>query len=171
MTESFLQCKECKAVKRAQGFHVDRKSRTGFRSVCKECAATYHRSNRERILARKREIWPEYRAANAEARKESSRQYRRENAAKIAAREEEYKQRYPLKYKARTEAHNAIKLGKLTPDPCEVCGNPAVDAHHDDYLMPLEVRWLCREHHAQWHAQNGPGQNGDLTIEEVKYGT
>jgi hypothetical protein len=36
--------------------------------------------------------------------------------------------------------------GKLT------CGEPRVDAHHDDYARPLDVRWLCRPHHRLTHA-------------------
>lgn len=39
----------------------------------------------------------------------------------------------------------------LERQPCEVCGNPDVVAHHDDYTKPLEVRWLCRSHHAKFH--------------------
>jgi hypothetical protein len=35
----------------------------------------------------------------------------------------------------------------LVPQPCEVCGATKVEKHHPDYSKPLEVRWLCREHH------------------------
>jgi hypothetical protein len=58
-------------------------------------------------------------------------------------------------------AHNlvaqAIKTGKLTPQPCEVCGiTKRVYAHHDDYDRPLDVRWLCPLHHNQHHHSQGP---------------
>ena len=53
----------------------------------------------------------------------------------------------------------AIGRGILKPGPCEVCGEKGkmadgrnmVQAHHDDYNKPLEVRWLCQKHHHEWH--------------------
>ncbi len=53
------------------------------------------------------------------------------------------------------------------PHECEVaeCDYSGAHAHHDDYLKPLDVRWLCPHHHALWHQANGPGANrGDLRI-------
>ena len=41
----------------------------------------------------------------------------------------------------------AVKLGFLRHGPCEVCGLPITDGHHDDYSQPLNVRWLCKLHH------------------------
>jgi ribosomal protein S27AE len=46
---------------------------------------------------------------------------------------------------------NEIETGRMTRQPCEVCGAERVDAHHDDYSQPLLVRWLCRGHHLQHH--------------------
>lgn len=45
----------------------------------------------------------------------------------------------------------AIKKGLLVKQPCELCGEPVVHAHHDDYSKPLEVRWLCPVHHSALH--------------------
>lgn len=51
----------------------------------------------------------------------------------------------------------AKRSGVLVQQPCEVCGDPVTDAHHDDYSKPLDVRWLCKLHHrAQHHAGRPP---------------
>ena len=49
----------------------------------------------------------------------------------------------------------AIQQGYLTRSPCEVCCTKEdVQAHHDDYNKPLDVRWLCRKHHQEHHKNN-----------------
>ncbi len=46
----------------------------------------------------------------------------------------------------------AKKKGLLVVQPCEVCGSTAkIQGHHDNYFLPLEVKWLCQTHHAQRH--------------------
>lgn len=44
-----------------------------------------------------------------------------------------------------------IKRGKIIKLPCEVCNNINSEAHHNDYDKPLEVKWLCRKHHIEYH--------------------
>jgi hypothetical protein len=45
-----------------------------------------------------------------------------------------------------------INDGTLLRLPCEVCGEvEGVEAHHDDYYIPLDVRWLCKKHHYEHH--------------------
>lgn len=58
---------------------------------------------------------------------------------------------FNLKKKVRTLTNFYIRNGLLTRNPCEVCGELKVDAHHDDYMRPLDVRWLCRKHHNEHH--------------------
>lgn len=65
-------------------------------------------------------------------------------------------------------AHNlveqAVEDGVLVPQPCESCGangtmadgRREVQAHHDDYNKPLNVRWLCQRCHHEWHRHNKP---------------
>ena len=65
--------------------------------------------------------------------------------------------------KARRLVRSAIESGALVRKSCcESCGAErkrsdgvtAVQAHHDDYSKPLEVRWLCSACHTAWHKTN-----------------
>lgn len=58
---------------------------------------------------------------------------------------------FRLKKLVRSSTNRYIRLGLLIKQPCEICGAEKVDAHHDDYSKPLDVRWLCRFHHAEHH--------------------
>lgn len=55
------------------------------------------------------------------------------------------------KYRARVAVRHAARDGRLIPQPCEVCGDPEADGHHEDYSKPLEVRWLCEHCHYEEH--------------------
>jgi hypothetical protein len=60
--------------------------------------------------------------------------------------------------------NNAIRDGHLNRGPCEVCGSrEGVEGHHEDYSKPLDVRWLCREHHKALHAFKRVGLVGGTT--------
>lgn len=62
-----------------------------------------------------------------------------------------------IKHKCHAKVTYAIKRGRLNRLPCEMCGEvEGVHGHHDDYSKPLEVRWLCRKHHAQLHWKKVP---------------
>ena len=52
-----------------------------------------------------------------------------------------------IKLKAVSAVGHAIRDGYLVRQPCEVCGNPKSQGHHEDYSKPLEVVWLCQTHH------------------------
>lgn len=61
----------------------------------------------------------------------------------------------PWKYqkqKARNAVYRALKSGKLIKKPCIKCGQVEnVHGHHQDYLKPLEVIWLCFACHKKIH--------------------
>ena len=65
------------------------------------------------------------------------------------------KMRYPERMRARKITTNAIARGKLIQQPCVVCGIPDSHAHHEDYSRPLEVIWLCAQHHRELHQDKG----------------
>lgn len=65
----------------------------------------------------------------------------------------EWDKRNPIKRKAHKTVENALLSGRLSRKPCETCGRQKVQAHHDDYNKPLDVRWLCSSCHHQHHHQ------------------
>lgn len=57
----------------------------------------------------------------------------------------------------------AVQIGALKkPSVCSRCkksdrfsdGRSNIQAHHDDYNRPLDVRWLCQRCHHRWHQTN-----------------
>ena len=70
---------------------------------------------------------------------------------------------------ARTAAggavQQAVKNGRLEVQPCETCASTEkIEAHHDNYAQPLDVRWLCRQHHREWHMEHGRAPNGGTIL-------
>lgn len=59
----------------------------------------------------------------------------------------------PLNHAARSFVYAAIKEGILVrPDQCSRCLKKCrAEAHHEDYMKPLEVIWLCRSCHGKEH--------------------
>lgn len=131
------QCFKCKQTKPLTDFYVHPQMGDGRLNKCKECAkrdvAQNYRDNIEHYVAYERERFqrPE--------RKKAVR-------ASLAKRD-------PVKRRAAYLTSNAIRDGRLIPQPCEKCSDPGAEAHHDDYSKPLEVRWLCREHHLEHHGK------------------
>lgn len=51
----------------------------------------------------------------------------------------------------RSYTNTLIRRGKLIPQPCEDCGDPNVQPHHDNYDDPWSVRWKCEPCHRKHH--------------------
>lgn len=100
-------------------------------SYCKKCT-----TERKRRIRQEKMQDPVYRNMVKEKEREKSR-------ADIQIK---------IKRACRSATNRAIAFGKLVKQPCEVCGvNENIDAHHDDYTDPLNIRWLCKTHHMQHH--------------------
>jgi len=137
------ECFKCNEVKCLSEFYVHSEMKDGHLNKCKQCTkndASIHRANNlEKIRAYDR----------------------KRGARQPATHTKEYREKYPNKYKAHSIVNRAIKSGKLFKENCEKCGtNEKIHAHHDDYLKPLNIRWLCAACHSQWHAMNGEARNG-----------
>jgi transposase-like protein len=116
----------------------------------------YSERNKEKVALAKKV----YREANRDKVKETNAKWYQRNKIKISARVKCYREKYPNKYKAHILVNNALQNKKLLKEPCENCGDEDnTHGHHDDYLKPLNVRWLCPGCHSQWHTENGEGLN------------
>lgn len=114
----------------------------------RERAARWRIENPDRERANAR------RTGQTDARKEYMRRYRQENRARLNAADLARYHSSPeekKKWRARRLVNEAIKRGGLDRGPCETCGLTPAEGHHDDYDRPLDVRWLCKTHHAETH--------------------
>lgn len=59
--------------------------------------------------------------------------------------------KYPDRIKARGLVNKHTERGKLDKQPCCACNAPEAEAHHQDYSKPLDITWLCKQHHEQLH--------------------
>lgn len=135
-------CFKCGLEKPLAEFYRHPMMGDGHLGKCKECT--------------KRDVSENYRANIAHyIAYEIERNQRPER--RIAAREYG-RRRQPHKKGANVAVSNAVRAGRLVPKPCEVCGSVEVQAHHDDYSKPLDVRWLCFEHHMAHHGKKSHGR-------------
>lgn len=128
------QCFKCAGLLPLSEFYPHPRMADGHLNKCKHCTKKDVRGNR----AARGEQYREYDRARNHI------PHRHADIVRNARKD-------PVKYRARKAVDNALRRGKLTKKPCDVCGNPKVDAHHEDYNKPLEVRWLCRKHHVLAH--------------------
>lgn len=107
----------------------------------------YYKKNKDHIKRETRE----YRIAHRVECNEYSRAYqqRPEEKQKRVERQREYRKKYRIRFQARKKVLTALNNGELIKTPCDVCGVAKVEAHHADYTKPLEVRWLCSQHHRE----------------------
>lgn len=85
--------------------------------------------------------------------KECTRADVRENYTKNIDRYREYDRRRGYRPGPQHKVAARMATRVLDRKPCEVCGATKVEAHHDDYTKPLDVRWLCKRHHAEVHTR------------------
>jgi hypothetical protein len=57
--------------------------------------------------------------------------------------------------RARKKVAQAIKRGRLSrPNQCSRCGSvQRMNGHHEDYLLPLCVEWVCPKCHGEIHSK------------------
>lgn len=142
------KCFKCGLEKPIEDFYKHPQMADGHLGKCKECNKKDVKENYQKNT-KNPEYWIKERGRG---REKFHRLY--EGVYKKTTEESrKYNEKYPEKYKAKLITGNAIKYGKLIKQPCEICGEIKVQAHHDDYSKPLEVRWLCVKHHNEYHVK------------------
>lgn len=138
------QCFKCGEVKPLDEFYKHKQMADGHVNKCKECNKLDVRKNR---------------ADNVEY-------YREYDNARGSRQNPEYFNEWKSKNKIKRAAHlilaSAVKSGRVVKlNNCETCGafHKRIHAHHDDYAIPLSVRWLCPSCHKKWHLEHGEGAN------------
>lgn len=129
-------CFKCGHKKDISEFYAHPKMKDGRLNKCKECTKKDNKNNY--VSDREKHAAYERRRFKSPERKAKILEYQRRRRAKD-----------PVKTKARQATAYALRKGKLRRLPCEVCGSPKSQAHHADYTKPLEVRWLCFQHHRE----------------------
>lgn len=141
-------CGKCHKLLPTSDFYKDARAKDGLYTVCKDCHVQYTNPGaRKRVLLTQEEKIAKEKAFR---RKYNKRRY--ESYTKGYLKEYKLRPEEMTKYKARAAARAAIKKGVLQKEPCRVCQEVKVDAHHEDYSKPLEIIWLCRADHKPWHA-------------------
>lgn len=127
------KCPRCLRVLPVEQFGVNRRQPSGRQVYCLEC-------------------WPiRVREMYVQRRRREGKELREEKAERL-------KKQRVLRRSAREYLNLAVYFGHVKIQPCEACGAEEVQAHHDDYTRPLDVRWLCGKHHAAVHGGRPTGQ-------------
>ena len=151
------QCCECGEVKALSEYYAS------YRSRCKDCVKAQAKRNRLQKLDHYQAY--DRQRGNLPHRVEARLAYQKTEAGKSASYKASvrWKRLNPVKRAAHVAVYDAVRFGKLKRQACEVCGaTKSVCAHHDDYSKPLDVRWLCRQCHADWHKHNTAKESSEL---------
>lgn len=164
-------CKKCEEEKQLSDFYKCKTAKDGREGKCIKCrnqashlryletadiisekGKKRYRNNKDDKLKKSKEWY----IKNSDRKGKTSKQWRENNQdrSRELARNNmrEYRKRNPEKEKARKIAGAAIRSGELIRMPCEECGSAQkIEAHHDDYSKPLDIRWLCLKHHTDLH--------------------
>lgn len=129
----------------------------GMEKLCGKCEGRFlineamvrNRSYRCPKCDSKRSV--EWAKINREKKRASNNAWHAKNSANRSDRTARYRKNNPEARLAHQAVQSAIRNGTLEKMPCIVCGAVPAHAHHDDYSKPLEVIWLCHQHHMDHH--------------------
>ena len=149
-------CKECNLEKEIKDFYKHKAMADGYLNKCIECVKArvikHRESNLEKIKEydKKRAMLPHRVQYRLEYQK--TEKYKESHAKSIL----KYTKKYPMVKACHVIVGNAIRDKRLIPDViCSTCKlETKIEAHHDDYTKPMDVKWLCKKCHTNWHKSN-----------------
>ena len=144
-------CFKCGIAKDEGDFYRHPQMADGLLGKCKDCTRrdvqANYRTNRDRYVA--------YDATRSKLphRKLLCSEYMRRPAGKESHRRstDKWEGNNREKRRAQNILNNAVRDGKIAKRPCVECGGEIVHGHHQDYSKPLDVKWLCPQHHKEEH--------------------
>lgn len=144
-------CFKCLKNKSLEDFYHHKGMSDGFLNKCKTCVKE-DTNKRIQFLKKNNPEWVEKEIVRHRTK---ATRYRLElkpiNKEKLNQAKRKWSLKNKQKKKANLQVNRAIKSGKFSKQACEKCGCLEVEAHHDDYSKPLDVRWLCIKHHNEYH--------------------
>jgi hypothetical protein len=136
ITDQKKSCFKCGEEKPLAEYYRHKQMADGHLNKCKACTKSDVRSHRQDPRYRAKVLAYD-RARGCRQSPEYLREWRRKNPEKA-------------------HAHKQVQMHLENPGVCSECPSTFhVEAHHDDYSKPLDVRWLCAACHKQHHAKAG----------------
>lgn len=119
------RCSQCGVIKPLTEFHARKDSKSGRRTDCRKC-----RYERNRYY------------------------YSTDQGKKIVSEQSKRRwKRNKLVVAARNLVNSLILRGKISKEPCKICGSSSSQVHHPNYAEPLRIEWLCHQHHMEVHGK------------------
>lgn len=91
--------------------------------------------------------------------------YRERNKSKVKLYKEQFAKDFPEIVNAHRLVRNAIRRKEIfRPSQCSKCLKECkAEAHHEDYMKPLDIIWLCRSCHGKEHRKHKDDHVGGNT--------
>jgi len=142
-------CYKCKTVKPASDFACDASRKDGHSHICRLCSSAKDREYYSKNRNSKREKGRGRYWENPKKERDRVDRYRKNNPRKVYDYFKKKRIEQPEKNKARMAVFYAKRSGKIAvPSGCENCGaSTNLQAHHQDYSKPLDIKWLCPKCH------------------------
>lgn len=147
------KCFKCSIDKPLSEYYKHKAMADGHLNKCKQCTKKDVHKHRDENIEKIR-AYDRDRPNKIERAKQSAEYHKTEKGKDVRfIATKTYRAKNPLRYKATSAVGNALRDKRLfRPSNCESCNADCKpQGHHDDYLKPLSVRWLCTRCHADFH--------------------